>query len=156
MKLMDKELVGAASDAWESYMRAYGVMTRRFQSDGSFVPVSMREYDILYALSRSSEPLTQSELMAAVVLSQPALSRMLKRLEDSGYICRSAHESDGRASVLELTERGVKTQRDIGKVHGKAVANALYGALDEGEVRTLRGLCERIIGGEGAEGRSQK
>lgn len=150
---MDKEQVALASDAWEAYMRAHGAMIRRFQSDGSFTPVSMREYDILYALSKSPSPLTQSELMDAVVLSQPAVSRMLRRLEEGGYICRSPHVSDGRASVLELTELGVKTQREIGRAHGKAVANALYGALDEQEVSALRELCERIID---SEGRHQK
>lgn len=145
---MDKEKVGEASDAWEAYMRAYGVMTRRFQSDGSFTTVSMREYDILYALSKSAGPLTQSELMDAVVLSQPAVSRMLRRLEAGGYICRSPHESDGRASVLALTELGADTQRKIGRAHGKAVATALYGALDDRDIRALRGLCERIIDSE--------
>ncbi len=133
-------------------MRAYAVMTRSLQSDGSFTKVSMREYDILYALSKSRAPLTQSELLDAVVLSQPALSRMLKRLEDSGLVCRFRHQSDGRAYVLELTDRGRETQREIGRLHGKAVAEALYRGLDREQVHALQVLCERITESQRKDG----
>ncbi len=133
-------------------MRAYAVMTRSLQSDGSFTKVSMREYDILYALSKSKAPLTQSELLDAVVLSQPALSRMLKRLENADLICRSRHHSDGRAFVLELTDLGRQTQREIGRLHGKAVAQALYSGLDLEQVHALQELCERITESQREDG----
>lgn len=133
-----------ASDTWEAYIRTYSRLTRQFQADGSFDGISMREYDVLYSLSKSREPLTQSELMDAVVLSQPALSRLLTRLEQQGMICRSRHGSDGRASLFALTAEGAAVQRRVGRLHGKAVAAALEGALSAEEMKTLRTLCDRI------------
>lgn len=138
------EDLALASDTWESYIRTYSRLTRQFQADGSFDGLSMREYDILYSLSKSREPLTQSELIDAVVLSQPALSRMLTRLEQQGLICRSRHDRDGRASLFALTPEGASVQRRVGRLHGRAVAAALAGALSTEEMTTLRALCDRI------------
>lgn len=153
MSQIPRREVALASETWEAYIRTYSRLTRQFQADGSFDEVSMREYDILYALSKSRVPLTQSELMDAVVLSQPALSRLLTRLEQQGLICRSKHGSDGRASLLELTPEGRSVQRGIGRVHGKAVAASLAGPLSVEEMETLKELCDRIYGAACETGR---
>ena len=106
----------------------------------------MREYDILYALAKASNSLTQSELLDRVVLSQPALSRMLKRMEDQGLIERCRHEVDGRASLFSLTERGRDVQRTVGRAHGKAIAERLYAELTDDEVADLGTLCRKLLG----------
>jgi Transcriptional regulators len=65
----------------------------------------MREYDVLYTLSKDPEPLRLSELNRHVLLSQPALSRLVERLAERGLVSRHADPADGRGVRL-LAHRG--------------------------------------------------
>ncbi len=139
-----REELAVASNTWEAFLRAYNRVNQDLIAEGSFTDVPMREYDVLYALAKATGPLTQSELLAAVVLSQPALSRMLGRLERQDLITRARHGADGRASLFSLTPRGRELQKTIGRRHGLAVARRLYQALDEGELRQLELFCSEL------------
>ena len=146
MEKLSRNQLGAASSTWESFLRVYSRLNREFTADGSFGDLPMREYDILYALAKASNSLTESELLDRVVLSQPALSRMLKRMEDQGLIERCRHEVDGRASLFSLTEPGRDVQRTVGRAHGKAIAERLYAELTDDEVADLGTLCRKLLG----------
>src|SRR5699024_10224474 len=45
----------AANDAWESLLRAQATLMGGFEAGGDFDPLSAREYDVLYHLSRSEQ-----------------------------------------------------------------------------------------------------
>ena len=145
MEKLSRNQLGAASNTWESFLRVYSRLNREFIADGSFGDLPMREYDILYALSKASDSLTQSELLDNVVLSQPALSRMLKRMEEQGLIERCRHGVDGRASLFSLTQSGREIQRVVGRAHGAAVAERLYSRLTAEEVDQLGTLCRKLL-----------
>ena len=69
--------------------------------------LSMREYDVLYTLSKCPDPIRLTELNRHVLLSQPALSRMVDRLADRGLVSRDAPtRADGRGVRLALTDDG--------------------------------------------------
>ncbi len=145
MEKLSRNQLGAASNTWESFLRVYSRLNREFIADGSFGDLPMREYDILYALSRAADSLTQSELLDKVVLSQPALSRMLKRMEEQGLIARCRHGVDGRASLFSLTQAGREIQRVVGRAHGVAVAERLHSRLSDEEVDQLGTLCRKLL-----------
>lgn len=147
-KRFSREQLQNASAAWESFLRAYNRANRALIAEGSFAQLPMREYDVLRTLASASRPMTQSELLDAVVLSQPALSRMLGRMESAGLIRRERHCDDGRASLFSLTPEGRRAQRCVGLRHGVAVAELLYGALNEDEVRQLGELTSRLCRSE--------
>lgn len=141
---MTKDEVALASDAWEALMRAHNVMQRTMQADEAFEKVSIREYDVLYSLAKAGRPLTQAELLKVAALSQPAVSRMLTRMVTRGLIKRESCVEDGRSTVLSLTEEGVKTQREVGRIHGNNIAEYMWGALDGGQIEQLWALCTRL------------
>ena len=74
----------------------------------------MREYDVLYTLSKCREPLRISELNRHVLLSQPALSRLVDRLAGRGLVERQPDPADGRGVRLSLTGAGRALQRRSG------------------------------------------
>ena len=41
-----------ANDAWESLLTAHAALMRQFAADGIWGDLSMREYDVLYTLSK--------------------------------------------------------------------------------------------------------
>lgn len=104
----------------------------------------MREYDVLYTLSKAGGPQRLSELGQHVLLSQPALSRLVDRLEERGLLSRCEDPADGRAVHLALTDAGRALQREIGLAHGRDVARVVSAALTDTELITLRELATRL------------
>ena len=82
-------------------MRAYAVLMKRFNAEDVWGEVTMREYDVLYTLSKCDSPLRMSELNRHVLLSQPALSKHLRVLEAAGLI-ESARDAQRRPRRLRL------------------------------------------------------
>ena len=79
----------------------------------------MREYDVLYTLSKCPAPIRLSELNRHVLLSQPALSRLVDRLAARGLVERRPDAGDGRSVRLALTDAGRAVQRRIGLRHAR-------------------------------------
>jgi len=84
-----------ANDAWEALLTAHATLMKQFAAEDIWADVSMREYDVLYTLSKCPEPLRLSELNRHVLLSQPALSRLVDRLAERGLVERHADPADG-------------------------------------------------------------
>ncbi len=133
-----------ANDAWESLLTAHAALMRRFTADGIWEELSIREYDVLYTLSKCREPLRIGDLYRHVLLSQPALSRLVDRLVERGLVRRSPDPSDGRAVRLSLTDAGRARQRDVGLRHGVSVARTLGSGMSVEELRQLEALCQKL------------
>ena len=133
-----------ANDAWESLLAVHATLMRRFAAADIWTDVSMREYDVLYTLSKCHEPLRIGELNRHVLLSQPALSRLVERLVDRGFVERCAEPADGRGVRLSLTPAGRQVQRRIGRRHARGVARAMRAGLDYTELRQLETICRKL------------
>ena len=92
-----------ANDAWEALLTAHAALMKQFAAEDIWDEVSMREYDVLYTLSRGLGPLRLSDLNRHVLLSQPAVSRLVDRLAERGLVERCADPADGRGVRLSLT-----------------------------------------------------
>jgi DNA-binding MarR family transcriptional regulator len=125
-------------------MTAHATLLRRFAAQDVWEDLSLREYDVLYTLSKCPAPIRLSELNRHVLLSQPALSRMVDRLADRGLISRAADPSDGRGVGLALTGQGREVQRRIGRRHARSVTAAMREGLTPAELRQLAELCEKL------------
>jgi DNA-binding MarR family transcriptional regulator len=133
-------------------LTAHASLMRRFSAQDVWEDFSMKEYDVLYTLSKCVNPIRLSELNRHVLLSQPALSRMVDRLADRGLVSRAADPRDGRGVGLSLTAEGRAVQRRIGRRHGRSVAQAMLAGLTPAELRQLEELCARLTD---AAGRSE-
>ena len=133
-----------ANDAWEALLSAHAVLMKQFAAEDIWADVSMREYDVLYTLSKCPDPIRISELNRHVLLSQPALSRLADRLAERGFVQRRPDPVDGRSVLLLLTEAGRDVQRQIGRQHARGVARALN-ALSPADQRQLETLCRKLV-----------
>jgi DNA-binding MarR family transcriptional regulator len=136
--------VHPANDAWEALLSAHASLMREFGAQDVWEDLSVKEYDVLYTLSKCPEPIRLTELNRHVLLSQPALSRMVDRLADRGLVSRTTDPSDGRGVRLALTEQGSGAQRRVGRRHGRSVARAMLTELSPAELRQLAELCGRL------------
>ena len=133
-----------ANDAWEALLSAHAAAMKQFAAEDIWQDLSMREYDVLYTLSKCPEPVRVSELHRHVLLSQPALSRLVHRLAARGMIECQPDPADGRGLRLSLTSAGRARQREIGRRHARSVARALTAGLSPGELRQLETICRKL------------
>lgn len=134
-----------AAEAWEELFRAQVTLMRRFEHGDDFAPLSSREYDVLFQLSRGDGgAIRLRELTDFILISQPSVSRMVDRLATRGLVERRAAPDDGRGVVVALTEEGARLQREIGRNHVRSIRRYVGGALDEDELRTLQRLAHKL------------
>ena len=143
-----------ANDAWEALLSAHARLMKQFAAEDLWQEVSIREYDVLYTLSKCREPVRLGELHRHVLLSQPALSRMVDRLVERGLIERSPDPADGRGVRLSLTDAGRDTQHQIGRRHARSVARAVTAELSPEELRQLATICWKLAGQPAGTGTS--
>jgi DNA-binding MarR family transcriptional regulator len=135
-----------ANDAWEALLSAHARLMKQFAAEDIWQDLSMREYDVLYTLSKCREPARIGELHRHVLLSQPALSRMVDRLVERGLVERCPDPADGRGVRLSLTEAGRDRQRQIGRRHAGSVARALTAELSPDQLRQLATIGWKLAG----------
>jgi len=133
-----------ANDAWETMLSAHASLMRRFGAEEVWEDLSMKEYDVLYTLSKCPEPIRPTDLNQHVLLSQPALSRLVDRLVARGLVRRVADSRDLRTVRLSLTEDGRALQRRVGRRHARSVAHAMRSALTPAELDQLTAICAKL------------
>jgi DNA-binding MarR family transcriptional regulator len=143
-----------ANDAWESLMSARARLIKEFAAEDIWQDLSLREYDVLYTLSKCRGSLRIGDLHRHILLSQPALSRMVDRLVERGFIDRCPDPADGRGVRLSLTDAGRDKQRQIGRQHARSVARAMTAELSPDELRHLATICWKLAGRPAATGAS--
>ena len=135
-----------ANNDWEALLSAHAVLMKELAAEGIWRDISMREYDVLYTLSKCREPLRLGELNRHVLLSQPALSRLVERLVERGLVARDADPADGRGVRLSLTGQGRAAQRELGLRHARDVTRAMHARVGPDELAALTAICLRLAG----------
>ena len=133
-----------ANDAWEALLSAHARLIKQFAAEDVWQDLSMREYDVLYSLAKRPEPVRLGELHRHVLLSQPALSRMVDRLVERGLVQRCPDPADRRGVRLALTGTGRDRQRAVGRRHARSVARAVSAALNAEELDQLATICGKL------------
>jgi DNA-binding MarR family transcriptional regulator len=133
-----------ANDAWEALLSAHASLMRRFSAEEVWEDISMKEYDVLYTLSKCREPIRLTDLNQHVLLSQPALSRLVDRLAARGLVQRIADSRDLRTVRLSLTADGEALQRRVGRRHARSVARAMRSELSPAELDQLTEICAKL------------
>lgn len=137
-----------ANDAWESLLTVHATFMKSFAAAPIWGEVSMKEYDVLYALAKSGEPVRLTDLHKRVLLSQPALSRMVDRLVERGLVERCPDETDKRVVRLALTDAGRACQREAGRAHARDVTAAMTAHVSDADLEELRRITRALLGTE--------
>jgi DNA-binding MarR family transcriptional regulator/GNAT superfamily N-acetyltransferase len=135
--------VGAVRRFNRFWTRRIGVLREGYLES----PFSLTEVRVLYELAHREET-TASELGNELGLDAGYLSRILRGFEERGLIAKKLSETDGRRSLLRLTERGreafvpldARAREDVGEMLDDltvAEQDRLVGAM-----RTI----ERLLG----------
>jgi len=127
------------------------------RTDAALAPlgITLWQLDVLAALYQapSRDGLHVNELLPAALLSPPAMTNRIDRLEQAGFVERLADPADRRATRIRLTRAGRSIARRALSARGRESSAALA-ALSPREAadlsrllrRLLQSLCERECG----------
>jgi DNA-binding MarR family transcriptional regulator len=125
--------------AWQTLRMAHDRVAQRLSAELSGAcGLAINEFDVLLFLrSHRREQVRIGALLDAVPLSQPALSRLVARLEARGLLARSEAEGDARGVSVCLTETGTALIDRALVIHARVVHEALLGKFSETERAAL-------------------
>jgi DNA-binding MarR family transcriptional regulator len=98
-----------------------------------------------YALNAVRDGATTSQLARRLGMTKQGAAKLVETLEREGYLDRSEHDADARASLLTLTSRGRALLRAAEEIQGRIEARW--------DAPGLRAALERIAGDDDAPGR---
>jgi DNA-binding MarR family transcriptional regulator len=98
------------------------------------IDVSRTEVGVIRAVSLRPQRIT--ELAAGEGVTQPAITRVVNRLEQRGWVTRESDPRDGRAVMVRLTPAGRAVFERL-RGEYRALVHEEMGTLDDDDVETL-------------------
>lgn len=130
--------VGAVRRFNRFWTRRIGVLREGYLES----PFSLTEVRVLYELARSEET-TASGLGKELGLDAGYLSRILRGFQGRGLISKKPSKTDGRRSLLRLTEEGQETFAPL-DARSREDVGAMLGALSAAEQDRLIGAMRTV------------
>jgi DNA-binding MarR family transcriptional regulator len=109
------------------------------------IAITRTEAGVVYALR--DQPRRITELAAREGVTQPAITLLVNRLEQRGWLMRTPDPSDGRAVLVSLTPAGREALAQL-RTEYRALLHEEMARLDDGDVDTLARaieILERLI-----------
>jgi DNA-binding MarR family transcriptional regulator len=133
-------------DAWINLLRAHAVTTRRFNAELLAAHgLTINDFDVLAQLARAPEQaLKRVDLSERVLLTPSGITRLLKGLEQAGYVSNRPCAEDARVTYAVLTPKGRKKLAEARKTHVADVREVFSELFSQDELAVLAELLERI------------
>ncbi len=112
---------------------------------------SLPEARVLFELYNSRD-ITSRKLTEELKIDPGYLSRILKRLEKQGLLCRAKSAEDGRAYPINLTDKGMETFRELDGLSDKQIGGLMANLDKDRRERLMSGMrnVEGALSGEPA------
>jgi DNA-binding MarR family transcriptional regulator len=117
------QLLESWSELEDRHARVREALERALQREHR---ITLSEYEVLRRLAEAPEGHRRiQELAEEIHLSQSALSRLVQRLEDDGYVHRAVCDFDRRGVFACVTDAGRKAQAEAHPTHVAVLAETL-------------------------------
>ena len=97
---------------------------------------TLPRFDLMAQLYRHPEGLTMSSLAEMMMVSGGNVTNIVKQLEKSGYVKRTAQPEDNRSFVVTLTKKGHRAFSKMAPAHEDWVVSMMDG-LDNEDIQSL-------------------
>jgi DNA-binding MarR family transcriptional regulator len=133
-------------DAWINLLRAHAVTTRQFSAELlAMHGLTLNDFDVLAQLARAPEKaLKRVDLSERVLLTPSGITRLLKGLEEAGYVSNRPCAEDARVTYAVLTPMGDKKLSEARETHVADVREVFSALFTDDELGVLAELLERI------------
>jgi MarR family transcriptional regulator, 2-MHQ and catechol-resistance regulon repressor len=132
-----------AHRALQALLRAESAVRRRLAAQLEREGISAAGFSALVVLTTAGGALELKTLRRRLGWSKPNATEVTATLEARGLVLRRRPPEDRRIVVLDLTAAGRGLVERLFPAHADRVTRA-FGALDEGEKRSLAELCRKL------------
>ncbi len=108
------------------------------------VGLSWSEFQVIAVLMRHGDGLTQKEIAAKLNITKGTASKVMKKLEDEGYIRRKRKRGDARIKLVYLTDKAMNLVNRMKKI-GKEWNDTLTRGFTEAEKKQLYEYLDRML-----------
>ncbi|MGD8385457.1 MAG: MarR family winged helix-turn-helix transcriptional regulator [Lysobacterales bacterium] len=105
--------------------------------------INLARWRVMSVLKDKSA-LNMGEIVAATIIEQPTVSRIVDQLEREGLAIRKADDKDSRYVQVMLTDEGEEAFAEIYPLATRHQEKALQGFSEE-DIRVLTGLLQKIL-----------
>lgn len=109
-----------------------------------YANMSYANLQVVELLYTSPEDVTQKDIESALKINRATTSKMLKLMEEKGYIERTGSKEDSRKKIVFLTEKGKKYYLDNAKVI-EYLDNYLSSILTESENEVWISIYNKMV-----------
>jgi len=129
-----------------NFLRAHAAVTRQFNAELLAThALTINDFDVLAQLLRAPEQaLKRVDLAERVLLTPSGITRLLKGLEEAGYVSNRPCAEDARVTYAVLTPVGKKKLEEARKTHVASVRALFSERFEKDELETLASLLERL------------
>ena len=99
---------------------------------------------LLVLIGKSEGGVRQKDLLEKVHIGAPAMSELINKLEDDGYIVRTVDPADRRATLLSLTEKGAARAAEVDDERALRFKSA-FAALSDEEKEALSAILDKLL-----------
>lgn len=105
--------------------------------------LSTSRAEVLFVLHERG-PMVQRELSNALRCTPRHVTALVDVLEAQGWVARSPHPTDRRATLVNLTKRGADAATRMDAERREA-ASALFGNIPAHELATFTGVLDQVL-----------
>jgi DNA-binding MarR family transcriptional regulator len=132
--------------AWRAFLDLVRVLTAGMERQHAENGVSGADYALLVPLSEApGRRLRPRDLAASTGWDRSRLAHQLRRMEDRRLVAREECATDGRGTVVWLTDTGLDVLRRAAPGHVEWVRTHFIDQLTDEELDTLCALSERVV-----------
>lgn len=128
--------------------RMMGLIARRWRQ---ILDIRLRPHDLtdatwqpLLELQRNGRKMHPKEIAEALLLDKSSMVRILRTLEEKGFVTREPDEEDKRAFYVQLTADGALRLGEVLRLSRQIEHNATNG-IDEADLKTTQRVLEQIL-----------
>ncbi|MNL41615.1 Transcriptional repressor MprA [compost metagenome] len=126
------------------FMKVAAELETHFDDLLSNYGLSSGRFTLLILLRNHPEGLKPSELALQLGVTQATISGLLNNLEKLELVSRQTHQTDGRAFVIKLTQKGHEIIQEIFPKWYPRLA-AFWAVINGDEKENINGLLGRMI-----------
>lgn len=133
--------------AWRALMRLMVVMPRAIDEGLSQEGgLSLTRYVVLMRLSEAPDrSLRMGDLAEASSVSPSRMTRIIQSMITEGLVARGAVPGDGRASLVTLTDGGLRRLEDAWPAHLAGVRSLVMDHLDPDDLDDFHRILRRLL-----------
>lgn len=136
--VMEKKYIDKIRSFNRFYTKLLGILNKHYLGSRFGLPEIRVIQDIFLHPDRSAK-----EIAEELNMDKSFLSRLLKKLEQQGYIIRSESARDRRREIITLTETGTVIYHELNDDANRSVED-IYSGLSEEQLQSLVSHMEAI------------